>query len=109
VNHSLIPPLLFISFPAWDKFLAKQPKRATKASKAAKKIVEVKAAVAESSGDGLESEENAAKSYRQAADECKARVAAIVKECERLNQKYQDRSFDLDNDMDCMLALDGQA
>ncbi|KAF1817906.1 cysteine proteinase, partial [Dissoconium aciculare CBS 342.82] len=44
----------------------------------------------------------AAKSYRQAADECKARVAAIVKECERLNQKYQDRSFDLDNDMDCM-------
>jgi hypothetical protein len=69
----------------------------------------VKAAVAESPGDGLQKEENAAKSYQQAAEECRNRVAAIVRECKRLNQKYQDLSFDLDNDMDCMLSLDGQA
>lgn len=38
-------------------------------------------------------------SYEEAAVVCKAKVAKIVKECRRINQKYRDPHFDLELDL----------
>jgi hypothetical protein len=38
---------------------------------------------------------NAAESYEAAAKECQARVARIVRECERTNEKFTDSEFDM--------------
>ncbi|KAH8168122.1 hypothetical protein CIB48_g171 [Xylaria polymorpha] len=38
-------------------------------------------------------------SYEEAAAVCKAKVAKIVKECRRVNQKYRDPHFDLELDL----------
>ncbi|KAF2673466.1 cysteine proteinase [Microthyrium microscopicum] len=43
--------------------------------------------------EGVESSQKAWTSYKEAADSCKAKVEAIVRECKRLNQKYHDRMF----------------
>lgn len=83
-------------YTAWDKFLAPEPRRAKYTSRAAKQIEQEKEAVEATPGDGLQLEENAAKSYDEAAAECKAKVAAIIEECQRLNQKYRDFAFDLE-------------
>jgi hypothetical protein len=48
--------------------------------------------------------ENAAVSYEEAAESCKAKVDAIVRECRRLNQKYYDRMFNLP-DLDALVSL----
>ncbi|KAF2472364.1 cysteine proteinase [Lindgomyces ingoldianus] len=42
--------------------------------------------------------QNAVASYEEAADACKKKVAKIVKECRRLNQKYRDPHFDIESD-----------
>lgn len=60
---------------------------------------------------------NALASYEEAAQACKAKVAKIVKECRRLNQKYRDPHFDIEADFkrsqmspdtppDCLTSLD---
>ena len=73
-------------YQAWDRFLAVQPKRAKRVSRAARKVAEEKAEVAAGpSSEGLKVEENAATSWEQATAECRAKVAAIVEECKRLN------------------------
>lgn len=59
-------------------------------------------------GDGLQIEENAAKSWEQAAVECKAKVAAIEEECLRLNQKYTDAMFNLEENSYCLQSLGGR-
>ncbi|KAF5027785.1 hypothetical protein F66182_116 [Fusarium sp. NRRL 66182] len=41
---------------------------------------------------------NAAQSYEAAAKECRARVRAIVRECERTNAKFSDPDFDIESD-----------
>jgi hypothetical protein len=41
---------------------------------------------------------NAAKSYQAAADDCKARVSRIVRECHRTNEKFSDPDFDIESD-----------
>ncbi|KAJ4261603.1 hypothetical protein NW762_007034 [Fusarium torreyae] len=41
---------------------------------------------------------NAAQSYEAAAKECRARVRAIVRECERTNAKFSDPDFDIEAD-----------
>lgn len=41
----------------------------------------------------------AVKSYEQARDECQKSVERIVKECERVNQKYTDPHFDIELDL----------
>ncbi|OKL61226.1 hypothetical protein UA08_03481 [Talaromyces atroroseus] len=41
----------------------------------------------------------AVKSYEQATRECELAVARIVKECERINQKYTDPHFDIEFDL----------
>lgn len=92
-------------YDAWDKFLCQLPNRK---SSIAKKIDEEKETVENTPGDGLQVEENAFTSWEQAANECKAKVAAIVEECNRLNQKYRDAMFDLDADGYCLRSLDGR-
>jgi hypothetical protein len=41
---------------------------------------------------------NALASYEEAVHSCKTKVAKIVKECRRLNQKYRDPHFDIEAD-----------
>lgn len=60
---------------------------------------------------------NALASYEEAVQACKNKVAKIVKECRRLNQKYRDPHFDIEADFkrsqaypdippDCLTSLD---
>ena len=53
----------------------------------------------------------AAKSYDQAASECKSTVEKIARECRRVNHKYRDPHFDIEFDLkrgarDCLCSLD---
>lgn len=49
---------------------------------------------------------NAAESYEAAAKECRARVARIVRECERTNEKFTDSEFDMMSRPDnCLYGL----
>lgn len=61
--------------------------------------------------------QNALQSYQEAVDACKKKVAKIVKECRRLNQKYRDPHFDIEADFkrtqqspeippDCLTSLE---
>lgn len=95
-------------YQAWDRFLAVQPKRAKRVSRAARKVAEEKAEVAAGpSSEGLKVEENAATSWEQATAECRAKVAAIVEECKRLNQKYRDACFNPESNQYCFQSLGG--
>ncbi|KAF9697701.1 hypothetical protein EKO04_004426 [Ascochyta lentis] len=60
---------------------------------------------------------NALASYEEAVQSCRTKVAKIVKECRRLNQKYRDPHFDIEADFkrsqifpdippDCLTSLD---
>ncbi|KJX96003.1 putative calpain family cysteine protease protein [Zymoseptoria brevis] len=95
-------------YKAWDEFLIAEPKRAKTTSRALKRIVEERKEVQKTTGDGLQIEENAAKSWEQAAAECKAKVAAIEEECLRLNQKYTDAMFNLEENSYCLQSLGGR-
>lgn len=77
-------------YAAWDKFLALEPQR-----------------TAGPVGEGSAIEKKAPTTWEQAANECRNRVAAIVQECQRLNQKYSDVAFDLEDDDDCLRSLGG--
>ncbi|KAK1809647.1 hypothetical protein LTR12_016004 [Friedmanniomyces endolithicus] len=83
-------------YDSWDKFLAIQPKRAKIGSRMARMIEAEQQAVDGTPGDGLQVRERAAKSWQEAAEECKGKVKAIVEECKRLNRKYVDYQFDLE-------------
>ncbi|KAF4977565.1 hypothetical protein FZEAL_5936 [Fusarium zealandicum] len=53
---------------------------------------------------------NAAKSYEAAAKECRARVRAVVRECERTNAIFSDPDFDVETDLfsyinNCLFGL----
>ncbi|KAF2194304.1 cysteine proteinase [Zopfia rhizophila CBS 207.26] len=50
---------------------------------------------------------NAAESYQAAADECRARVKRIVRECHRVNEKFTDPDFDIDGDFGINNCLKG--
>jgi len=81
------------------------PKRRSSFSK---KIDAEKALVDQTPGEGLQIEAWAFTSWEQAAAECRAKVAAIVEECRRLNRKYRDPMFALDEDPYCLQALNGK-
>ncbi|KAI0108077.1 cysteine proteinase [Daldinia grandis] len=77
----------------WNKFTTKAPGKATTiiphneyAEKAAKRSTKAVGA-------------NTQTSYEEAAAVCRAKVAKIVKECRRVNQKYRDPHFDLEIDL----------
>ncbi|KAF2122378.1 hypothetical protein BDV96DRAFT_482899 [Lophiotrema nucula] len=50
---------------------------------------------------------NAAESYQAAADECRARVKRIVRECHRTNEKFTDPDFDVEGDLGINNCLEG--
>jgi hypothetical protein len=50
---------------------------------------------------------NAAESYQVAADECRARVKRIIRECQRTNEKFTDPDFDIEGDLDTKNCLEG--
>lgn len=59
---------------------------------------------------GLVEGQVTAKSYDQAASECKNAVEKIAKECRRVNHKYRDLHFDTEWDLkrgqrDCLCSL----
>ncbi|KAF7594196.1 hypothetical protein BBP40_009900 [Aspergillus hancockii] len=61
--------------------------------------------------NGVIQGQNAGKSYEEARKECQRAVERIVKECERLNQKYTDPHFDIEVDLksgrrDCLDGID---
>ncbi|CAK4034443.1 Calpain-type cysteine protease DEK1 [Lecanosticta acicola] len=95
-------------YRAWEKFLAVEPERAKATCRAARKVEQEREQVGRTPGDGLQIEENAARSWQQAAEECRAKVKAIVDECQRLNQKYRDAIFDLEANEYCLQALGGR-
>lgn len=95
-------------YAPWEKFLAVEPKRAKKLSRVARETAAEKKAVEKSAGDGLAIRENAARSWEEAAAQCQAKVDAIVAECERLNEKYRDRDFDLEGGPNCLQSLTGR-
>ncbi|KAI1091243.1 cysteine proteinase [Rostrohypoxylon terebratum] len=77
----------------WAKFTTKTPGKATTviphneyAEKAARRSTKAVGT-------------NTQASYEEAAAVCKAKVAKIVKECRRVNQKYRDPHFDLESDL----------
>ena len=51
---------------------------------------------------------NAAESYKAAAAECCARVKRIIKECHRINEKFTDPDFDINDlaDKNCLEGLE---
>ena len=61
--------------------------------------------------------QNAQASYDEAVQACEEKVAKIVRECRRINQKYRDPHFDIESDFrrsqqtgvpsDCLTSLDG--
>ncbi|KAK5629104.1 hypothetical protein RRF57_004819 [Xylaria bambusicola] len=78
----------------WAKFTTKTPGKATTvipsnqyAARAARRSYQA--------GAGTTTQA----SYDEAATVCKAKVAKIVKECRRVNQKYRDPHFDLELDL----------
>ncbi|EOO03455.1 putative calpain family cysteine protease protein [Phaeoacremonium minimum UCRPA7] len=94
----------------WNKFTTKAPGKATAiipqnpyAEKAAKR------ASSRAFGGGQTTQA----SYEEAAAVCKAKVAKIIKECRRVNQRYRDPHFDLEFDLklgrrDCLDSLDNE-
>ncbi|MCJ1475696.1 calpain 2, (m II) large subunit [Lambiella insularis] len=48
-------------------------------------------------------------SYKEALKDCEAKVAQIVAECKRNNQKYSDPHFDLEDYNACLVPLSGAA
>ncbi|OTA70765.1 cysteine proteinase [Hypoxylon sp. EC38] len=77
----------------WSKFTTKAPGKATTVIPH-NEYVE-KAAKRSTKAVGT----NTQTSYEEAAAVCKAKVAKIVKECRRVNQKYRDPHFDLEFDL----------
>ncbi|PYH76976.1 cysteine proteinase [Aspergillus uvarum CBS 121591] len=52
---------------------------------------------------GQSSARNAAESYEAAARQCRAEVQHIVRECHRVNEKFTDSDFDIENDRELEL------
>ncbi|KAI0471213.1 hypothetical protein F4859DRAFT_505106 [Xylaria cf. heliscus] len=77
----------------WAKFTTKAPGKATTVIPS-NEYVE-RAARRSNKAVGITTQA----SYEEAAAVCKAKVAKIVKECRRVNQKYRDPHFDLELDL----------
>ncbi|KAL5350192.1 hypothetical protein ACLOAV_005229 [Pseudogymnoascus australis] len=90
----------------WTKFNTKTPGKATTilpADSYAKKV-------SDSAPKGTISSLSSSASYEEAVRTCKLKVAKIVKECRRANQKYRDPHFDIEFDLkwgrrDCLETL----
>ncbi|KAI3398414.1 hypothetical protein diail_9234 [Diaporthe ilicicola] len=92
----------------WDKYKTKAPGKATSIIPQQNDFSEraAKRASAKSLGPAKTTQQ----SYEEAAAQCRHKVAQIVKECRRVNQKYRDPHFDLEIDLklcrrDCLDSL----
>ncbi|KAG0652956.1 hypothetical protein D0Z07_0085 [Hyphodiscus hymeniophilus] len=86
----------------WEKFDSKTPGRG--------KSLLFACSVTEAVPKGTIKGENAVASYEEAVAICKDKVAKIVRECKRVNQKYRDPHFDIEFDLkwgvrDCLTML----
>lgn len=87
----------------WDNLITKKPAKVTKifpASLYANLLPPKKK-------PGTTKGKNAAESYEAAAAECRARVKRIVRECHRINVKYTDPDFNIEDlwDKNCLQGL----
>ncbi|UPK97897.1 hypothetical protein LCI18_008832 [Fusarium solani-melongenae] len=103
-KHKALSPQAVVS-KFWDKFNSKAPGKVT--SIFPRSLHKSLLADADSS---IPKSRNAAQSYEAAAQKCKDRVRAIVKECERTNSKFSDPEFDIELDSrkstyDCLFGL----
>ncbi|TGO61118.1 hypothetical protein BOTNAR_0134g00170 [Botryotinia narcissicola] len=91
----------------WAKFKSKTPGKAS--TVLPKNLYTTKAG--QRASKPVTRGKNAVASYEEAAALCKAKVAKIVKECRRVNQKYRDPHFDIEFDLkwgkgDCLQMLE---
>ncbi|KAI0420583.1 hypothetical protein F5X98DRAFT_361668 [Xylaria grammica] len=77
----------------WAKFTTKAPGKATTVIPSNEYVERVARRASKAVGTTTQA------SYDEAAAVCKAKVAKIVKECRRVNQKYRDPHFDLELDL----------
>ncbi|KAI1372573.1 cysteine proteinase [Hypoxylon crocopeplum] len=77
----------------WSKFTTKAPGKATTIIPHNEYAEKVARRSTKAVGTNTQT------SYEEAAAVCKAKVAKIVKECRRVNQKYRDPHFDLEFDL----------
>ncbi|KAI7786764.1 calpain family cysteine protease [Diaporthe eres] len=93
----------------WDKYKTKAPGKATSIIPQQNDFSE--RAAKRASAKCLGPAKTTQQSYEDAAAQCRHKVAQIVKECRRVNQKYRDPHFDLEIDLklnrrDCLDSLD---
>ncbi|KAK4217151.1 hypothetical protein QBC37DRAFT_63096 [Rhypophila decipiens] len=96
----------------WNKFTTKAPGKVTTVlpkNELAERLAKRKAA--KQGASGAAEVGSAQASYDEAAASCRAKVEKIVQECRRVNQKYRDPHFDLEQDLktgrrDCLESLD---
>ncbi|TGO87468.1 hypothetical protein BPOR_0224g00110 [Botrytis porri] len=91
----------------WAKFKSKTPGKAS--TVLPKNLYTTKAG--QRASKPVTRGKNAVASYEETAALCKAKVAKIVKECRRVNQKYRDPHFDIEFDLkwgkgDCLQMLE---
>ena len=91
-KHKKLGPQALVS-KFWRKYHAKTPGKVT--SIFPQSLYESLLTDADSS---YPKSRNAAQSYEAAAKDCRARVRAVVKECERTNAKFSDPDFDIESD-----------
>ncbi|TPX13299.1 uncharacterized protein E0L32_006272 [Thyridium curvatum] len=97
----------------WSKFMTKTPGRVTAIIPSNEFGEKRKAKGAAKPRAAAHAGQTGLNSYEEAAAICKAKVAQIVKECRRVNQKYRDPHFDLEFDLklgrrDCLDSLDNR-
>jgi hypothetical protein len=104
-KRSRKPPQHIIS-KFWSKFIEQSPSKVTQVfppSLYADLLPRI------ASEKGPQTSRSTADSYESAAKECRERVARIVRECHRTNEKFTDAEFDLESDFrsawNCLLGL----
>lgn len=81
----------------WYRFATKQPSKVTSIFP---RILYASILPEHPDPRGIASARNAADSYEAAANECREKVAKIVRECYRTNEKFTDADFDVETDLD---------
>lgn len=92
----------------WSRFAAKKPSKVTSVFP---RLLYASILPEHPDPRGIASARNAAESYEAAAKECREKVAKIVRECYRTNEKFTDSDFDIESDFDrrrgnCLYGLD---
>lgn len=87
----------------WDKYFTKKPGKVTSIFPRSLYA----SLLPRSLPRGVSSARNAAESYEAAAKECREKVARIVKECYRANEKFTDLDFNIESDwyQNCLKGL----